>query len=258
VTKLKTIIVMTQQILQQIGLSEEQSLIYNALLERGYATARVLSEQSNVKRGMVYKTLEQLEALELVEKKDEPGSVSVFFPKHPSALKELLIEREHNLNAEKKALGEAMGQLTSQFNLVSGKPNVLFYEGKEGLGQVVEDSLYAKTEVYSYLDAENLEKYLHNVNKRYMKKREKLNVRKKLLMVDTPFARSFASVPPQSVTEVKLIKLNVANFATVMQIYDNKVSYLTLKPDTMIGAIIEDKHIYEMHKALFEHTWNLI
>ena len=43
-----------------------------------------------------------------------------------------------------------------------------------------------------------------------------------------------------------------------MQIYDNKISYLTLSDKEMIGVIIEDKYIYKMHKDLFEYMWKNI
>ena len=42
-----------------------------------------------------------------------------------------------------------------------------------------------------------------------------------------------------------------------MQIYDNKVSYITLSDKEMIGVIIEDKHIYTMNRDLFDFNWEL-
>ena len=41
-----------------------------------------------------------------------------------------------------------------------------------------------------------------------------------------------------------------------MQIYDGKISYISLSEGQMIGTIIEDQAIYKMHKALFDFTWS--
>lgn len=40
-----------------------------------------------------------------------------------------------------------------------------------------------------------------------------------------------------------------------MQIYDNKISYITLEPKRMMGVIVEDRHLYEMHLYFFEYIW---
>ena len=37
----------------------------------------------------------------------------------------------------------------------------------------------------------------------------------------------------------------------------NKIAYLTLNPDRLIGLIVEQESIYLMHRYLFEHLWAL-
>ena len=58
-----------------------------------------------------------------------------------------------------------------------------------------------------------------------------------------------------NVTEVRYIDYKLPPFSAVMQIYDNKISYLTLKPKSMVGIIIEDEMIASMQKGLFEYNW---
>jgi hypothetical protein len=47
------------------------------------------------------------------------------------------------------------------------------------------------------------------------------------------------------------------HFQSVMQIYDNKVSYITLTDDYLVGIIITDQYIADTHKYLFESLWEL-
>ena len=79
-----------------------------------------------------------------------------------------------------------------------------------------------------------------------------LDIYKKLLVPDTAFTRDLYSKEKSLVTEVRAIPESIVAFQVTMQIYDGKISYLTLTNDRKLGIIIEDPHIYQMHKYLFE------
>ena len=204
---------------------------------------------------MVYKTLEQLIEMGLVEKKDNIGKIALFSPLHPNVLRKILEKKDQEIKAVEMSLNSVINKLSSDFNLISGRPNVQFFEGLEGMKKVLEDSLSTQTEIYSYADIEAIQKYFPDVNAEYVKKREKFNIKKKVILLDTPFARNFVKDYYKNVTDTKFINTKTVPFQTVMQIYDNKVSYITLSDKEIVGVIIEDKHIYTMHKDLFEYTW---
>ena len=44
---------------------------------------------------------------------------------------------------------------------------------------------------------------------------------------------------------------------TIMHIYSNKVTILTLNKEQLIGIIIENKEIAQMQKSIFEMMWGL-
>ena len=132
-----------------------------------------------------------------------------------------------------------------------------FFEGMDGIKKILDDSLASKTEIYSYADIESINKYIPDLNREYVAKRERLKIKKRGIVLDTPFNREFLSSYHKKVTETKFIKLSTPPFQTVMQIYDNKISYLTLDVKKIVGAIITDPHIYQMHKSLFEYLWTI-
>ena len=122
----------------------------------------------------------------------------------------------------------------------------------------MQDSLTSKTEIYSYADIESIVKYIDDINKKYVKQRKKLGIKKRGIMLDTPFARKYLANYYEEITETKLIKQDAPPFQNVMQIYDNKISYITLSDKFIIGVIIADRYIYQMHKYLFEYLWQLV
>lgn len=243
--------------LHDLGLTEDQSNIYLTLLEHGTQPAGRISLRSSLKRGLVYKVLEQLEELRLIEKIENPGKVTRFSPLHPSHLYDLIEQKEKQTETAKQTLETLTPELTSSFNRLSGKPNIQFYEGTKGMEEVLDDSLYAKDEILTYVDLEAIQKFIPKVNEDYVEKRKKFNISKRGIVVDTPFNRKVLQNYAKGVTQAKLIGGHkIPPFQTIMQIYDKKISYLTLTNDYMIGVIIKDKHIFDMHKFLFNHLWD--
>jgi sugar-specific transcriptional regulator TrmB len=249
---------MYEQTLIQSGLDKEQALVYEALLKHGQMSAGAVHKVVPLKRGLVYKVLDELAALGLAEKKQEAGKVTQFMLAHPLTLKELAEKREQEAKDAKMALEGVLPSLVSDFNLVSGKPGVQFFEGLDGVQTVLNDSLTAKGEIYSYADIETIAKNIEDINRRYVARRERLGINKKGIILDTPFTREYLKEYHRLVTDVKFIKLDgAAPFQSIMQMYDGKISYITLAEDAKIGVIIEDQYLYTMHKYLFEYLWKI-
>ena len=249
---------MNQELFFFFFLSSEEGAVYTTLLSTGPSAARKITTASGMKRGMVYKALARLETLKLVEKRDPPSGVAIFYPAHPGTLRETLAKKQESLAVLKESLEAAIGPLTSAYNLASGRPNIRFFEGEKGMEEVLDDSLYAKEEIRTYADLGSIMRFLPTINEAYVAKREKLGIKKRGIVYDTPENRNIIEGYHRAVTDTRFIPWNEKPTETVIQIYDGKVSYLTLKPESMIGIIIEDPHVYATHKALFDFTWGAL
>ncbi|MDO8591295.1 MAG: helix-turn-helix domain-containing protein [bacterium] len=241
------------------GLNANQALIYELLIKNGSMRASRLSRLagSSLSRPMIYALLNELVDVGLVEKEEQRGEVARFIPAHPSKLQGFAEKQQEKAAAAMAAAGSVIPKITSDYNLTTGKPGVRFFEGDTGIKAVLDDSLTAKSEIYTYADLESIEKYIPKINEEYVRERELKNIKKRGIVLDTAFNRKFLEGYHQKITDAKLIKYEAAPFQSVMQIYDNKVSYLTLGDKQKIGVIIEDPHIYAMHKYLFEYLWNI-
>jgi len=251
-----------EKILIEAGLSEEQAAIYSALLDKGPLKAGSISSWTGIKRGLIYKVLDQLENMGLVSKKGGEGTVAVFAPEHPSHLSEMMERKEKSLALAKETVSFSLGALSSKFNLLSGKPNVQFYEGKEGVQKVLEDTLNTKGEVLTYTDIEIIEKYFKDINKKYVDKREKLNIKKRVLVIENDFSKKFFnemySINPEyfSVTDIKMVKTLISEVEGAIQIYENKIGIITISNDNLISIIIEDERINKLFKSMFESLYS--
>ncbi len=245
------------------GLSKEQAVIYEVLLKLGVspasAIAKAIPSGTTLSRPLVYKVLEELIGLDLASKSEETGKIAKFTPKHPVAITKVIDEQRERIERTKKQFLATSGKLSSLFNLSVGKPGVQFYEGEDGVWEVLVDSLSATEEILTYADLEAIAKYIPALNAEYSTMREEQDVKKRGLVVDSPEARKFLKSYDGKVTNTKLISASEGflPFQTVVQIYDNKVSYITLTDEYLMGVIVTDQYIANTHKYLFESLWKL-
>jgi len=243
------------------GLSKEQAIVYEVLLKQGESPASSIAKAvpsgTTLSRPLVYKVLEELIQLDLATKSDEAGKIAKFTPKHPVAITKVIDKEKERIEQTKKQFLATSGKLSSLFNLSVGKPGVQFYEGKDGVWEVLMDSMTATEEIMTYADLEAIAKYIPDLNAEYSTLREDKDVKKRGLVIDSPEARKFLKSYDGEVTHTKLISGTEATvpFQTIMQIYDNKVSYITLTDEYLVGIIITDQFIANTHKYLFESLW---
>jgi len=242
--------------LAEAGLTQEQAAVYETLLRKGTSPARDIALEAKIGRTLGYAVLDQLVTIGLALKAKHPGSKTLFSPAHPSVLEERILSQQKSAERSALTLKALLPDLSSMYNLATGRPGVRFYEGEAGIQQVLEDTLTAKETVYSYADLEMIERNIPDINRSYVAKRERLGVKKKALLLDTQENRFLLEGYHVKITDVKLVRADSAPFKTVMQIYDGRISYFTLGVKELVGVIITDKHIYEMHKALFDAVWD--
>jgi len=245
---------MFEQSLIQIGLSYPQAIIYEALVKNGPLKAGKITQKTPFKRGLVYKALEDMLKDDLIEKIEEIGRVAVFQAKHPLSLKDYAEQRERKAKDARMALEGMISSIVSEYNLSSGKPGILFYEGIEGVKKAMWDTLTSKELIYAYADVTLVDKHIKKINEAYVKQRNALKIKKRLLYSDSLEARERLRKLREG-TDARIVE-KLPHLGASIQVYDNKVCYITLTDENKIGVIIEDENIYKTHKTLFESMWN--
>lgn len=240
--------------LKNAGLTPAEITIYESLLENGGQTAGQIISTTKLKRGDCYNKIYDLIERGLVLE-SEKNKKKYFELASPETIEVYIEKQKENLELTQKEIKSILPNIVSSYNLAYHKPGVKYFEGEEGMKKIMADSLTAKTNILSYVDVEAVEKYISKINQAYAKKRQKLSIEKKLIVSNNKFNKKFFSKLGDKATAVRYINANIDSFSTSMQIYDNKVAYLTLKPESMTGIIIEDPLIAKMHRQLFEYNW---
>ena len=243
------------EMLNQLGLSPDEARVYEYLLGKGTTTAGDIIRHTEIKRGTAYNILSDLSAKGFI-REDAASGVAKFACEHPSKIAELFERKRKTLEEAERSAEALLPALTSRWNLSYHRPAVRYFEGVEGIQKILDDSLSASETIRSYIDIETIiaHEEFAKTNERYSAKRLKLGKSKKIIENDSPQTRAWGQKHSSPLTERRFVH-DLAKFHTVMQIYDNKVSYITVGNNQTIGVIIDDPSIYEMHRALFDALW---
>lgn len=239
----------------QIGLSDKEAVVYEALLGgKENSIAQLLHKVPEIKRANLYALLYALKEKGLVQEVEKKGK-KVFTPESPQKLVEFTEKREKEYKESKLNLESALPSLLSQFNLASGKPNVQFYEGAKGMEKVFFDSLRTTGEILTYVDSTIVHELFAEINAKYVKERYRLGIKKKIIGPESPTLHETAKNANKELTQVRALPKEFGPFPTVMQIYDDYISYQTIENDVLVGIIIQDRRISTLSRQLFMFNW---
>jgi|AntAceMinimDraft_13_1070369.scaffolds.fasta_scaffold38506_1 sugar-specific transcriptional regulator TrmB len=245
--------------LEFLGLSSEQAIIYQCLLDRGFIRAGKVPEYTGVKRGLAYKVLDQLIDIGLVKKHGEDSSVARYSPLSPDRLEHFVTQKLAVAKKHQDIFEELYGNLKSKFNLLSGRPSVQYFEGEDEVRKMLADSLETLGVIYTYADADMVEEHFPKLNAEHVQKRYALGIKKKILVANTKLGKKVSKDSQKNaLTDIRVIEKDYIPFGAVAEIYDNKIAYVTASDIGISGVLIEDKQIANMHKFIFESMFEQI
>lgn len=230
------------KILTDVGLTEKEAKIYLVLLELGEALPSVVAKKSGVKRPTTYLMLEQLCKKGLASSvKKSP--YEYYQPVHP---KVLLEDQEGKFLALQKALPEFL----ELHSLYSVSPQVSFFQGKEGIIHIMEDSLKTKSELLCWADVTlATQTLLKDYYPSYISKKIKRKVWLRGIFRYDQNALDVKRRSKKELREVYLVPKDKFPFKNEINIYDDKVAIISHQDQ--VGVIIQNENIADTQRAIF-------
>ncbi len=239
-----------KQILEQLGLEGKKADVYLAALELGSSTVIDISKKAGIKRTTCYDILMDLEKEGLISETSK-GKKRLFVGEDPEKI-------QRNLKNKERLFAEILPQLQSIHNVRGAKPKIRFYEGKEGLKEVYEDTLRYKTEILGFASDDIMKVLGMDWAMEYLAKRRKNGIWAKGIVPGTPLLREkFISKDLEQLRMTKVIDHKKYPFSIEINIYGHqKVALMSAKEE--IGLIIEGQEIYNTMKLIFQLIWDLL
>jgi sugar-specific transcriptional regulator TrmB len=229
-------------ILEKIGFTSQQSLVYKALLELGPVSISHIVRKTGFHRPVVYKVLPFLIERGLVSVMPK-GKYKIYVAESPEKLERIFADLEDSFNAEIYKLHEI-------YEAAGKKPVVTYAEGdaaiKEAFSDVVH-SLKKNDAYYRYSSALSLTRQKY-VPADYRSIRDRKGLERYVIMDESSKHRMSAKLGKAVKTVPNSYNLFDLNITQI--IYGDKFSVIDYNTKTIIT--IENKMIAEFQKKIFK------
>lgn len=240
-----------------LGLSEKESKIYRLMLELGEAPVATIITKSNLKRGITYAVLYNLEKQTLVTSLNKKGK-TYFRAEPPHRLLELVEKKKQDISTLEASLKTIVPQLSAQYKLAIGKPTIRYYEGAEGLKEVFKDIYAPKPQpVYGAVDLEEVEKVFNGLpEKTFIPSRMKSKLAVKCVFNKNQQTEALQKRDAKENRESLLINKEKYPLPADIETYEDKVALMSFEKGDFIGLIIENKSIATTLRSLLQYIFD--
>lgn len=240
--------------LRRLDLSDFQQTIYLSLLTEGQATARTLAARTGMTRPSVYDQLKSLIVLNLVVELDIDGKAE-FAAADIKYLDALLADKIDRLEQSRAFLTEALPTLVDSLHTVT--PKVRFFEGEDGVKQLLKDIMWHDKSTLQVLwPAQKMNEVFDGLFLKWFDERRL----KRQLTIESLWVGGAKKVSDTLFTEGAqdarrvLAKEKTITMATI--IYDSKVAFISSHVEAF-GYIVESNEFAQSEREKFGALWQL-
>lgn len=236
----------------------EEIDVYTALLRLGTQPASIIAKALDKKRTTVRVYLEKLTKEGFVQFHWE-GRTQYFTAEKPEQIvnsmrhnkTKLLQQYDKNISTFSAILPELTSIVQHEVNI----PKVTYYDGINDLKRMYNDSLTSKTEILCLSSIEDLwDIFGKKYDQWYVEKRIKRKIPLRYIAKDTAHEYEEAKKDKKYLRHSRHLPAKLFDISNEINIYDEKVSIITLKNEK-VGVLIQSQEIYHSMKVMFEALW---
>lgn len=249
------------QKLTEFGLSQHEAQVYSALLELGSAPVAKISKLAQLNRTTGYDILERLCIYGLANR-TAVGSKRFYIAEPPIRFKQFMENKKRQADQRLQMIDDVLPDLLSLYK-TELKPVIKFYEGREGIKNIYLHTLESKSTIYSILD---LGQYLPEFDEFggfYVGERVKRGVKESALVVKNSagldFRKKYYGEKAKFLanTEYRWLPEKLPfSIATEVNIYDDKVMAVLVKPGENAAFEIQSESFANSFRLMFEIAWS--
>ena len=234
------------EVLSQIGLNDKESQVYLGLLELGTATVHPIANKAGIKRPTAYLILDDLQKKGLVSVVPREKKV-MYTAESPEKI-------INDLQKKQELVKRFLPNMLALYNTKKDKPQVLLFEGKEGVAQVY-DRIFHSPEISFFSTIRDVFKMFPDMPKTLMKRVETKQTKIRELLTQTPADLEYVTWVKQSeYYQSKFAPKTFPEFLTDSAIFGNSVAFFSFEPQ-IFAVQIDSKAISQSLKVLFDLAW---
>jgi sugar-specific transcriptional regulator TrmB len=240
-----------KEALLELGFTDKEVKVYLALLEMGKETASAIARQAGIQRTTAYNILNILASKGLVRLSGREPKTE-YVAESPDKILELLKEQTKETQEKFKKAAKLIPQLKS-VHKIGDRPKIKFYEGKQGLIEVYEDTLTSHEVIRAYATIDEMHKALPGYFPEYYRRRTKKGIATRGIIPKTDIGLERTRHNKEELRTSIFIPADKYYFSPEINIYDNKIMIASWREK--LGIIIESAEIADAMKKIYELAW---
>jgi hypothetical protein len=131
---------------------------------------------------------------------------------------------------------------------------VRFYEGKEGLRTILDDILQSRAQELLTISSGKIFEVFRSYFPEFIKQRARKGMKARVLQERSLQIEELTKLDENEMREIRFLS-SAKGMNVMIQIYENKTAFLTLRENAHVGVVIENRDISESQRHMFEKLW---
>ena len=229
-------------------MNEKEAKLYIVVLEAGEIPLGRAAQKAKLKRPTVYSLVDGLKKKGVLSTPKKNGIV------HVSALSpRMLVERFENSAQQAKSVLPGLLDLAYASPV---KPRLRFYDGAEGIKQILFEASSSKEDYIGFIDYTLMPKDIYKyIVTKVAPQRKKNGTIVRLLMPRNETNKRIKKEYTQSI-EHRLVEFPSRKNHIEILLYENsKIGFLSFVKNEMLGVVLDSEAIHQTLKDLFFLIW---
>lgn len=244
---------MLTKVLELIGLKGDEAKLYLACLKLGTQNLSLLAKETKLSKSDSITALEHLLDRGFVSKYTNRSDF--FTAESPGILLKILEDAGEVEASKLEIFSKTLPAFESYIDPNYTKPEIAYYEGKEGIIAAYEDTLTSKTDILALASIDDTESTFPRYVPRYYQRRKAAGILIRAIFPDSKMAKERQKADEKELRISRLIPKEQYSFTFEINIYDDKVAFFSLKEK--VAIIIKNSEVASSMRSMFELCWKM-
>ena len=240
-----------EQSLRMLGFSRHEITVLIYLFRNKRADSKTICQETAIVYSMVQTILGSLSRRNIIIPPKAGGNYYTF-----AGEKYFFEWLQEEKQRHTKIYEEAESDIKTFFQVTKQEtwhPEVLYYEGKEGIKEIYEDMLAEGENIYCWTDSSVMYELLEDYIPHWVKEREQKKIKSYAIM-----PKNKINLEHQKSRKDYLVCKLVERmgFEGQIRIYGNKVALMTFSQGKAVGFVFKGNLFSKLFKSVFDGFWN--
>ena len=247
---------MLEQALKDIGLSDKEVQVYLTALKLGSQPVSVIAKNAHMNRTTTYVILKKLLVKGLMSKYLK-GDGLYFTPTAPENLKVYVDRKKKELETAKENIETLMPEFQKIMKYSPESKNIRFFEGIDGIKALYDHTLEVGERVDEYLFHYDSDlPVMWDFWDVYIARRVEKNIPLRLIAAEDDTSIWAKQNDKDLLRETRILPAEKLPYGhNLILIFGDYYGYISYADGVYGGALIQDKHLADAERSIFQLMW---